>query len=76
MEGLRSPYNEDVYRDPLGQRMGGLGLPIKIGDPGGERYESIDAVVDTDATHTVVPASRLRHPGAYTSYHLGLQASV
>ena len=40
--------------------MGVFSVAIEIGDPGGERYESIDAVVDTGATYTVVPASRLR----------------
>ena len=35
--------------------------PIEIGDPRGERYEEVEALIDTGATYTVVPASRLRH---------------
>ena len=38
-------------------------VSIEIGDPRGERYERVDAVVDTGATYTLAPASRLRSLG-------------
>ena len=40
--------------------MGGFHVPIEVGDSRGERYESIDVLVDTGATYTILPASTLR----------------
>ena len=42
---------------------GDFHVPIEIGDLPGQRYERIDAPADTDATYTLVPASRLRALG-------------
>ena len=39
--------------------MGVFSVPIEIGDPAGGRFESLDALVDTGATFTLVPASLL-----------------
>ncbi len=38
-------------------------IPIEIGDPAGRRFERLDALVDTGATFTVVPASLLNALG-------------
>ncbi len=40
--------------------MGTFRVPIEIGDPQGERYERVEALVDTGATYTTVAASTLR----------------
>ena len=53
--------------------MGVFSVAIEIGDPGGERYESIDAVVDTGATYTVVPASRFASLPCHASSHLAFR---
>jgi len=37
--------------------------PIEIGDPAGQQFESLNALVDTGATYTVVPASILERLG-------------
>lgn len=37
--------------------------PMEIGDPAGQRLEQIEALVDTGASFTVVPASVLRQLG-------------
>ncbi len=42
-------------------------VEIEIGDPDGQRFERLKAVVDTGATYTVVPAARLRHLGVAPS---------
>ena len=39
--------------------MGTFGVTIEIGDPQGQRFEAMNALVDTGATYTVVPASLL-----------------
>jgi len=39
--------------------MGTFSATIELGDPLGQRFESLDAVVDTGSTYTVVPASLL-----------------
>jgi len=36
---------------------------IEIGDPGGRRFEKMEALVDTGATFTVVPANLLQRLG-------------
>ena len=43
--------------------MGVFHVPIEIGDPQGQSYERIDALVDTGATYTLAPASTLRGLG-------------
>ena len=40
--------------------MGTFKVAIEIGDPRGERWERVEALVDTGATYSVVPASILR----------------
>ena len=43
--------------------MGVFSVPIEVGDPHGARFEQVDALVDTGATFTIVPASVLRNLG-------------
>ena len=43
--------------------MGTFRVQIDIGDPEAERFESLDVLVDTGSTYTVVPASVLRRLG-------------
>ncbi|MBI2917576.1 MAG: retroviral-like aspartic protease family protein [Chloroflexi bacterium] len=43
--------------------MGVFKVTIQIGDPGGERFESVAALVDTGASHTTAPASLLNRLG-------------
>ena len=43
--------------------MGVFSAPIEIGDLEGTRFEHVDALVDTGATFTMVPASVLRNLG-------------
>ena len=43
--------------------MGTFSVAIAIGDVGGERFEEVEALVDTGATTTVVPGSALRRLG-------------
>ena len=38
-------------------------VPVEFGDPQGQRFERVDALVDTGASHTALPASRLRSLG-------------
>jgi len=38
-------------------------VPVEFGDPDGERFERVDALVDTGASHTALPASKLRALG-------------
>ena len=40
--------------------MGVFKVTIEVGDPAGQRFESVDAVVDTGATYSVIPATMLR----------------
>jgi predicted aspartyl protease len=35
--------------------MGVFRVPIEAGDPSGQSYESVDAMVDTGATNTMLP---------------------
>ncbi len=46
--------------------MGVFNVPIEIGDPAGKRFERLDAIVDTGATFTMVPAGILRNLGVET----------
>jgi len=43
--------------------MGTVRVNLAVGDPKGERYESVAALVDTKATYTTLPASILRGLG-------------
>ena len=43
--------------------MGTFETTIEIGDPGGERYERLEALVDTGSTYTWVPGDLLRRLG-------------
>lgn len=43
--------------------MGTFRVAIEIGDAVGERWETIEALVDTGATYTTVPAELLRRLG-------------
>ena len=43
--------------------MGTFQVAIEIGDPHGQRYETVDALVDSGATYTTMPASLLRRLG-------------
>ena len=47
--------------------MGTFNIAIEIGDPQGRRFESIDALVDTGATLTTVPAPILGRLGVVPS---------
>ena len=43
--------------------MGTFQVSLDVGDPQGQSYESIEALVDTGATYTTLPASFLRGLG-------------
>ena len=43
--------------------MGTFVVQLEIGDLRGEKYENLEALVDTGATTTVVPGSTLRRLG-------------
>ena len=43
--------------------MGTFNVVIAVGDPAGERFERLDALVDTGATYTVIPAPVLEGLG-------------
>ena len=43
--------------------MGTFQVTIEVGDPEGRRYETIDALVDSGATYTTMPASLLSRLG-------------
>ena len=43
--------------------MGCFQYPIEIGDPAGQRFTRLDALVDTGASYTLAPASILRRLG-------------
>ncbi len=43
--------------------MGTFSVRIEVGDPEGKRFEAIDAIVDTGATRTTIPAPVLRALG-------------
>ena len=42
-----------------GGDMGTFSVEIEVGDPAGSRFETVDALVDTSATYTMLPASVL-----------------
>ena len=43
--------------------MGIFNVALEIGDPEGERYEVVEAMVDSGAAYTIMPASLLRTLG-------------
>ena len=43
--------------------MGIFSVPVEVGDPAGRRFERIEALVDTGATFTIVPAPILYRLG-------------
>jgi predicted aspartyl protease len=43
--------------------MGTFSVPLQVGDQAGSRYETVEALVDTGATYTVLPGSVLRELG-------------
>ena len=43
--------------------MGTFKVGIEVGDPQGQRYERVEALVDTGATYTTLPSSLLRRLG-------------
>jgi len=43
--------------------MGTFRVTIEIGDPAGQRYEPVEALVDTGATYTTIPAPLLERVG-------------
>jgi aspartyl protease family protein len=47
--------------------VGRFNVTIEIGDPQGERFEEIDALVDTGATMTALPSSILRRLGVVSA---------
>ena len=54
--------------------MGTFRVRIEVGDPEGKRFQSVDALVDTGATNTALPASLLEdlHVTPYTTTVFGL----
>ena len=47
--------------------MGTFNVAIEIGDPAGQRFETIEALVDTGADYTVLPMSVAEYCGIETS---------
>ena len=43
--------------------MGTFQVTIEVGDPDGQRYETVEALVDSGATYTTMPGSLLRRLG-------------
>jgi len=43
--------------------MGVFSITVEIGDPQGERFQAVEALVDTGASYTAMPASLLRNLG-------------
>ena len=43
--------------------MGVFQVELQIGDPQGQRYETVEAMVDSGATYTTLPGSLLRELG-------------
>ncbi len=43
--------------------MGTFTVKVEIGDPQGQRWETSEALVDSEASHTLIPASILRRLG-------------
>jgi len=52
-----------LHAPSYGVAVGTFGARVEIGDIDGVRWEPIEALVDTGATYTTVPASLLDRPG-------------
>ena len=54
--------------------MGTFLIPLQVGDPSGDRFETVEAMVDSGATYTVLPASLLERLGvvAHATRHFVL----
>lgn len=48
-----------AYLEPMGT----FNVTIEVGDPSGQRFESVEALADTGATYTMVPAPTLERLG-------------
>lgn len=48
--------------------MGTFRVPVEIGDPPGQRWEGVEALVDTGASYTLVPRSILQRLGVSGSF--------
>jgi len=48
--------------------VGTFRVPVEIGDPTGQRWESVEALVDTGASYTLVPRSILQRLGVSGSF--------
>ena len=48
--------------------MGTFSVQLEVGGPGRDRFESVDALVDTGSTYTVLPESLLRELGVAADY--------
>ncbi len=55
--------------------MGSFSIEIGIGDPGGSRWRTLNALVDTGATITAIPASVLRDLGVEPSTRRRFQSA-
>jgi len=54
---------DDGEADCILSSMGTFSVPIRVGDPSQQSFEEIEALVDTGATNTVVPADVLTRLG-------------
>jgi len=58
----------------IGVVMGTFAVPIQVGSPGVRRFVQVEALVDTGATHTLLPRDLLRSLGIdaieRVSFHL------
>ncbi len=43
--------------------MGTFSVTIEVGDPQGQRYEPVEAIVDTGSSYTMLPAALLQRLG-------------
>ena len=50
--------------------MGTFSYPVEVGALDGQSYEVVEALVDTGASYTVVPASQLRRLGVTAREHI------
>ncbi|MBI2369266.1 MAG: aspartyl protease family protein [Deltaproteobacteria bacterium] len=48
--------------------VGTFRVPVEIGDPEGRRWETVEAVVDTGASYTVIPRPVLERLGVQASF--------
>jgi molecular chaperone DnaK len=55
--------------------MGTFHAAFEIGDPKGESYEAIDALVDTGSSYTWAPASLLRHLGVVPQFRMEFETA-